>query len=236
MKAALVGYGTMGQLVEKKLIAKGIDVVGIVSIGMLDNLDAIGEEFDVIVDFSHPDYLAMELEYVRKHHTPIVIATTGFDQTQIDAVYAAGNDAPIVYSANFSLGITVFAQVIKQIAPILEDSFDMEVIEKHHNKKADAPSGTAKMLANALNVDDQYEIVYGRSGFAKRGKEIGVSAVRGGTIVGEHSVIFAGEDEVLEIKHEAHSKNIFVNGALKAMEYIVGKENGVYDMNDVLFG
>lgn len=235
MKVALVGYGAMGQLVEKKLVAGGHSVVGIVSLGMLDDLVQIQEAFDVIIDFSHPSYLEMILDYVKKNNTPLVVATTGYTQEQIDAILACAKEHPVVYTANFSLGITVFEEVLKQITPILEDSFDIEVIEKHHNKKVDAPSGTAKMLVQAMNEDKRYAEVNGRVGMSKRGKEIGIHAIRGGTIVGEHSVIFAGEDEVFEIKHEAHSKNIFVNGAIKAALFIVGKDAGLYNMNDVLF-
>lgn len=235
MKVALVGYGAMGQLVEKKLVAGGHSVVGIVSLGMLDDLAQIQEAFDVIIDFSHPSYLEMILDYVKKNNTPLVVATTGYTQAQIDAILACAKEHPVVYTANFSLGITVFEEVLKQITPILEDSFDIEVIEKHHNKKVDAPSGTAKMLVQAMNEDKRYAEVNGRVGMSKRGKEIGIHAIRGGTIVGEHSVIFAGEDEVFEIKHEAHSKNIFVNGAIKAALFIVGKDAGLYNMNDVLF-
>lgn len=235
MRVALVGYGTMGQLVEKKLLAGGHEVAGIVSIGMLDDLNQITSPFDVIIDFSHPSYLDMILNYIEQTNTPVVIATTGYTEAQVARIKEAGKKHPIVYTANFSLGITVFEEVLKQITPILEDSFDIEVIEKHHNKKVDAPSGTAKMLVAAMNPDHQYEEVFGRHGMSKRAKEIGVHAVRGGTIVGEHSVIFAGEDEVLEIKHEAHSKNIFVNGAIKAASFLLEREAGLYCMNDVLF-
>lgn len=235
MKVALVGHGAMGQLIEKKLLDAGHEIAGIVSIGLLDDLHQIKEPFDVIIDFSHPSYLDMILGYIEETNTPLVVATTGYSDVQIAAIKEAGKKHPVVYTANFSLGITVFEEVLKQITPILEDSFDIEVIEKHHNKKVDAPSGTAKMLVNAMNHDHKYEEVHGRSGMSKRSKEIGIHAVRGGTIVGEHSVIFAGEDEVFEIKHEAHSKNIFANGAIKAAVFLVGKPAGLYNMNDVLF-
>ncbi|NBK96752.1 MAG: 4-hydroxy-tetrahydrodipicolinate reductase [Erysipelotrichia bacterium] len=235
MRVALVGYGAVGQLIEKKLLANGHEIAGIVSIGLLDDLTQIEKPFDVIIDFSHPSYLEMILKYVEKHNTPLVVATTGYSETQIAMIKESAKQHPTVYTANFSLGITVFEEVLKQITPILEDSFDIEVIEKHHNKKVDAPSGTAKMLVNAMNANQQYEVVNGRCGMRKRSKEIGVHAVRGGSIVGEHSVIFAGEDEVFEIKHEAHSKSIFANGAIKAAAFIIDKPAGLYNMNDVLF-
>ncbi len=235
MKVALVGYGTMGQIVEQKLVEKNHSVSGVVSLGMLENLNEIKEEFDVIIDFSHPSYLDMIISYVKETNTPVVFATTGYSEQQIAAIKLLGMQHPVVYTANFSLGITVMEEVLRMITPILEDSFDIEVIEKHHNKKLDAPSGTAKMLVDAINVNQAYEVVHAREGMAKRGQEIGVHAIRGGSIVGEHSVIFAGEDEVLEVKHEAHSKNIFVVGAIKAASYVISKPAGLYTMNDVLF-
>lgn len=235
MRVALVGYGAMGQIMQQKLVAKGHEVVGIVSIGYLDTIDAIKEPFDVIIDFSHPDNLSMILAFVKKHEMPLVIATTGYSERQVADIYETSAYAPIVYTANFSLGITVFEEVLRKITPLLESDFDIEVIEKHHHNKLDAPSGTAKMLVKAMNEDHRYQEVYGREGASKRGKEIGIHAIRGGSIVGEHSVIFAGEDEVLEIKHEAHSKSIFVNGALKAALFLLTQDAGLYTMHDVLF-
>lgn len=217
MRVALVGYGTMGQVVEKKLLERGHEISGIVSIGLLDSLDKIEKPFDVVLDFSHPDYLDMILSYVDKTKTPLVVATTGYSENQIASILDQAKRSPVVYTANFSLGITVFEEVLRQITPILEDSFDIEVIEKHHNKKVDAPSGTAKMLVNAMNEDHKYEVVYGRSGMSKRSKEIGVHAVRGGTIVGEHSVIFAGEDEVFEMSMKHILKIYLRMGQLKQL-------------------
>lgn len=235
MRVALVGYGTMGKIVEQKLLDKGHSISGIVSLGLLEDLKEITNEIDVIIDFSHPSYLDMICTYVKESNTPVVFATTGFSDTQIQQIHDLSKEHAVVYTANFSLGITVFEEVLKQITPILEHDFDIEVIEKHHNKKIDSPSGTAKMLVNALNENNKYEVVNGREGMSKRAKEIGVHAVRGGSIVGEHSVIFAGEDEVFEIKHEAHSKNIFVVGAIQAATFVASKGAGLYNMNDVLF-
>lgn len=235
MKVCLIGYGAMGHVIEEKLNNKGHVISGIVTLGGCEDINDIKDDFDVIIDFSNPANLKMLLAYVKQTKKPLVIATTGYSEEQKAMIKEAGKQSAIVYTANFSLGITVMEEVLRQITPILEDSFDMEIVEKHHHRKLDAPSGTALMLANALNAEGKYEIVEGRSGSHARGHEIGISAVRGGNIVGEHSVIYAGEDEVLEIKHEAFSRNIFANGAIKAAEYIIGKPAGIYNMHQVLF-
>lgn len=235
MKVLLVGYGMMGKVIEQKIIDRGHEISGIISIGMVEDITEMKAAFDVIIDFSHPNNLDMILTYVTTHHCPLVVATTGYHESQVRAIHEASKQAPIVYTANFSLGITVFEEVLRQITPVLEDNFDIEVIEKHHNQKLDAPSGTAKMLVAAMNEQQQYNEVFGRHGMAKREREIGIHAVRGGSIVGEHSVIFAGEDEVLEIKHEAFSKAIFANGAITAANFLINQPNGLYTMHDVLF-
>ena len=235
MRVALIGYGAMGKFIEQRLNEKGHTIVGIVSLDKLNHINEIEDEIDVIIDFSNPANLSMLLEYAIHYKKPLVIATTGFSEEQIKAIYEAAKRVPIVYTANFSLGVTVLEETLKMITPILKDTFDIEVIEKHHNKKIDAPSGTAKMLVSAMNQNDEFKEVFAREGTTKRDKEIGVHAIRGGTIVGEHSVIFAGEDEILEIKHEAHSKNIFANGAIKAAMFLIHQEPGIYTMNDVLF-
>lgn len=235
MNIALVGYGAMGKIIHNNMSAND-KLVGIVSIGYLDSLFQINEKIDVVIDFSHPSNLDMICEYCSKNKTPVVLATTGFTEEQIAKIKDLGTKTTVLYSANFSLGVILLNRVIREITPSIKDKFDIEVIEKHHNKKIDAPSGTAKMLIDSINQDNDFNLVYGRSGSSKRvKKEIGVHAVRGGTIVGEHSVIFAGLDEVLEFKHEAHSKTIFAVGALSGATYIVDKPVGLYNMEDVLF-
>ncbi len=141
----------------------------------------------------------------------------------------------MVYTANFSLGITIFRQILKQIPPALRNAFDIEMIEKHHKTKLDAPSGTAKMLLADLEEGREYKKTYGRKGMGKREEGIGVHSVRGGSIAGEHTILFAGNDEVLEITHRAGSNRIFADGALLAARFARGKEPGLYDMNDVLY-
>ncbi|MGM9972241.1 MAG: 4-hydroxy-tetrahydrodipicolinate reductase [Anaeroplasmataceae bacterium] len=236
MNIALVGYGTMGKIVHDNFEPND-KLVGIVSIGYLESLFDIKDDIDVIIDFSHPANLNMICDFVKKNHTPVVIATTGFSASQIEQIHDLANYAPVLYSSNFSLGVILLNRVIREVTPILKDKFDIEVIEKHHNKKIDAPSGTAKMLVDTIKSQGDFEVVNGRVGSSKRNpyKEIGVHAVRGGTIVGEHSVIFAGNDEVLEFKHEAHSKAIFAVGAVAGSKWLVSKPNGLYNMEDVLF-
>ncbi|MBP5445138.1 MAG: 4-hydroxy-tetrahydrodipicolinate reductase [Acholeplasmatales bacterium] len=235
MQVALVGYGAMNKLVEEELISKGHTISGIVALDQLSNLNEITKPFDLIVDFSSPACLDMNLEYATKNKKALVIATTGYTEEQRKKIFEASKIIPICCTANFSLGVTVLKRVCAEMAEILKNDFDMEIVEKHHNKKVDAPSGTALALLEAIDPNNEFKHVFGRNGYSKREHEIGINAVRGGTIVGEHSVIFAGTDEVLEFKHEAFSKKIFSKGAVKAAEYILGKEPKIYTMEDVLF-
>ena len=193
---------------------------------------------DVVIDFSNPANLTMLTEYCERESCPVVIATTGYEEEQRRQIRQLARKVPVVFSANYSLGINVMKRVLEEITPILEDAFDMEIIEKHHNRKLDAPSGTAKMLLEAMDRDGAYAHVFGRSGNGKRSREIGVHAVRGGTIAGEHTALYAGEDEILEIRHTAGSKRIFAAGALKAAAFAAGsgRPAGLYTMEDVLFG
>lgn len=193
---------------------------------------------DVIIDFSHYTFVPSILDFCEKSGIPAVICTTGLTEEMIQRIDDVSKKTALFRSGNMSLGINLLIDLVKKAAVVLEDSFDMEIIEKHHNKKVDAPSGTAKMIANAMKdvLSTETDFVYGRSGNdAKRGeKEIGIHAVRGGTIVGQHDVIFAGIDEVIEIKHTAASKRVFAQGALSAARFMAGREPGLYDMNDIL--
>jgi len=237
MNVAVVGYGTMGKVLEGVLEEQvGITCVGAVEPQRGETLSDLRDKIDVIIDFSNPINLKMIEEFVALKPCAVVIATTGYTSEQTARVTAMAQKIPVVFAANFSLGVTVMKRVLAEITPILEGNFDMEMVEKHHNKKLDAPSGTAKMLVNAMNPAGAYELVYGREGNGKRGKEIGIHALRGGTIAGEHTAIYAGEDEILEIKHTALSKKIFAVGAVKAAIYACGKKAGLYDMENVLFG
>lgn len=246
MNIAIVGTGAMGKILKELIDKKdGLKCAGVVEPLDGQKLTDLKERIDIIMDFSNPANLNMIEEFARQHGCGVIIATTGFSEKQRQQILELSQKVPVVKAANFSLGITIMKKVLKQITPILKDNFDMEIIEKHHNKKLDSPSGTAKMLAEAMNPKSEFNQVYGRKGDGKRGKEIGIHAVRGGTIAGEHTVIFAGEDELLEIKHTAASKKIFALGALKAAEFLgeritTGRNCGeisvgLYDIEEVLF-
>lgn len=220
MKIGLVGYGKTGQMVKQAIDeSSDMQCVGIISSKFLKDLSDINEKTDVIIDFSHPSNLDMIMEYAERNPVALVLGTTGYSPEQIGKIEALAESVPVVYTANFSLGITIFQQVLKRITPVLRDKFDIELIEKHHRRKLDAPSGTAKMLLSALEDD----------------KEIGIHSVRAGTIAGEHTVLFAGDDEILEITHRAGSNKIFATGAILAAQFAVWQSPGLYDMNDVLF-
>ncbi|HOP71844.1 4-hydroxy-tetrahydrodipicolinate reductase [Thermoclostridium caenicola] len=202
------------------------------------NAANIKEKFDLIVDFSHPSALNTILGLALERKTPIVIATTGLTDEHKAMIEKASKEIPVLLSANMSLGINLLIQLVKKAAQILYGSFDIEIIEKHHNQKVDAPSGTALAIADAINAaiaPNHLKYVYDRhSSNQKRTRdEIGLHAIRGGTIVGEHSVIFAGNDEIIEIKHTALSKNLLAEGALKSAVFLYGKEPGLYRMQDI---
>jgi len=195
-------------------------------------------EFDIVIDCSNPDNLDKLLEYCLSTGTPVVIATTGFSDEQIAKIKAAAEQIPVFFSFNMSLGINLLASLAKTAAKLLGGQFDIEIVEKHHNQKIDAPSGTAIMLGNAVNsaLDEKYHFEYDRhSKRMKRDKyEIGMHAIRGGTIVGEHDVIFAGRDEVITLSHSAASKEVFAVGAVNAAVFLAKQSAGLYDMSDVI--
>lgn len=196
----------------------------------------IEEVADVIIDFSHFSAIDDVLAYATKTKTPLVIATTGFNKDQLLKIKEASKIIPIFHSSNMSLGVNILLKLVREAAKSLKD-FDIEIIEKHHNKKIDAPSGTAVMIANTIKeILPESTYNYGRYGRdAKRvDGEIGIHAIRGGTIVGEHEAIFAGLDEEVTISHRAQSKDIFANGSIVAAKYIIGKEAGYYNMDNML--
>lgn len=193
---------------------------------------------DVIIDFSNPAALDSLLEYAVKNKVPAVIATTGLSDEQVERIHQAAEQIPVFFSANMSLGVSLLAELAQKAARVLGQDFDIEIIERHHNKKVDAPSGTALMLADAISsqMDTPSQYVYDRhSKRAPRSKtEIGIHSIRGGTIVGEHEILFAGHDENISLTHTAMSKDIFAVGAVNAALFLVGKEPGMYGMKDLL--
>lgn len=202
-----------------------------------NNIEKIHENLDVIIDFSVPAATFEILKYAKKNGIPIVIATTGFSKEELEKIEEYSKEIPIFRSSNMSLDINLMANIIQKVAQVLTDS-DIEIIETHHNRKVDSPSGTAILLADAINevLNEKKEYTFDRmQKREKRNKnEIGFSSIRGGNIVGEHTVAFFGESETLEITHKAYSRQVFAEGALKAAEYIVNKKSGLYNMKDIV--
>lgn len=239
--------GRMGQMLSE-LISKDEEmkvVAGIEPSGEAKNdypvyksFDELKETADVIIDFSTASAIDGLLDYCEKTHTPLVLCSTGLSEAQLGRVERLAKVSAVLVSANMSLGINVLLKLLKNITKTLyENGFDIEIVEKHHNQKLDAPSGTALALADVMK-DELDDISYNldRSKVRKKRErnEIGISAVRGGTIVGEHEVIFAGTDEVIEIKHTAYSRAIFAKGAMSAAKFLKGKNTGKYSMSDVI--
>lgn len=194
---------------------------------------------DVIIDFSTASAVKPLLEYASEKQIPVVVCTTGLSDELLDFVRKTAKKIPVFFSANMSLGINLLINLVKRVSEVLCDAnFDIEIIEKHHNQKIDAPSGTALALANAINevFDNSYTYQYDRSLDRKKRdkKEIGIHAVRGGTIVGDHSIMFAGKDEIIELKHTATSKEVFAVGALKAAKFLANKSPGLYSMENLV--
>ena len=196
-------------------------------------------ECDVIIDFSNASSTEHLLAYCEKHHTPVIICTTGHSAEQLTKIREASTKVPVFRSGNMSIGINLMSELLRKCAAVLGDKYDVEIIEKHHNQKLDAPSGTALMLADAVADALPYKAEYVYDRHERREKrpahEIGISAIRGGTIVGEHSVLFCGRDEIIEIKHTALSREVFAVGAVDAAAFMAGcTQPGMYDMNDVI--
>lgn len=246
MDILLIGAtGSMGKTVEE-ICSESKDFKVVAGIGLDDGKDHkypiysdfsnIKENCDVILDFSSHDLITDILNYAVSKKKPLVISTTGYTDKQIEEIENASKHIPILFSGNMSLGINILLKVVENLSKSLLD-FDIEIIEKHHNLKKDSPSGTARMLFDSANKGRNNELIakYGREGTSlqRESGEVGIHSVRGGTIVGEHTVMFAGKDEILEITHKAQSKKIFALGALKACKFIIDKENNLYSMKDI---
>ncbi len=240
--------GKMGQVIsglvagdEELTMVAGIDPVddGHNPYPVFADITACDIEADVLIDFSTAKVVDKLLDYCVEKNLPCVLCTTGLSPEQLEKVAESAKKVAILKSANMSLGINLLLKMLKEAAGVLAPAgFDIEVVEKHHNLKLDAPSGTALALADSINeeFDNSYEYVYDRSTRREKRsqKEIGISAVRGGTIVGDHDVIFAGTDEVITFSHTAYSKSVFAKGAVQAAKYLAGKEAGMYTMADVI--
>lgn len=235
MKACMVGYGRMGQLIASML---NDSLAGVVSIDSENkSLFDTKFDFDVIIDFSNPANLDMILDYAILNKKAVVMGTTGYTDEQLEKIKRASKQIPILRSANYSLGVILLNRLVKEITPILKDTFDIEIIEAHHHSKIDAPSGTAKMLLDSAVEKTGFTPVYGRNGYSPRQtNEIGVHALRGGSICGEHEVLYCGDDEIIKLTHSASSRKIFATGAIKAANWLSNQKPGYYDMEDVLFG
>lgn len=240
--------GRMGQEITKMLqnddqavMVAGVDMSANAENGypVFTSFGDCNIEADVIIDFASPNKLDEMLQYAIEKNVPIVLCTTGLSEDDLQLVAETSKKVAILKSANMSLGVNTLLKLVKAAALVLSEAdFDIEIVEKHHNQKVDSPSGTALAFADAINeaLNQEYEYKYDRSGerVKRAKKEIGISAVRGGTIVGEHEIIFAGIDEVIEIKHTAYSKTIFGKGAIQAAKYLAGKAPGMYQMSDVI--
>ena len=217
---------------EGAVIAAGVDVHAESwgAFPVYPSFSLVREEADVIVDFSRPEGLSALLSYAKEHHLPVVLAATGYNEQDLAAISAAAKEIPIFRSANLSLGVYVLKALARQAAQLLPD-FDIEIIEKHHNQKIDAPSGTALMLYDAVSQPDSIP-TFGRNGRTQKRekKEIGLHAIRGGTVPGEHEVGFYGPSEVVTLSHSAQDRSIFARGALRAARFIVQQQPGEYDM------
>lgn len=212
-------------------VVGGYDTVQHPTIPTFNNADEINIDFDVIIDFSRPQSLNALIATAKQRACPAVIATTGYSDNQIQQIHALSECVPIFRSANMSLGIAAVIAAAKSVKSILGDSFDIEIVEKHHNQKADAPSGTALLIADALT--DKTNQVFNRSG-ARRHGEVGITSVRGGGVVGEHEIGFYSDNEIITISHSARSRSLFAFGAYKAADFLLGASAGQYDMNDVV--
>lgn len=228
---------------EDARIVAGVDLAahGEKAYPVFSNIADCDIEADVVIDFSSPKALDGILAYCTEKKVAAIFCTTGYTPEQMEQIKAAAGKTAVMKSANMSLGINMLLKLLKDAAKLLAPAgFDMEIVEKHHNLKVDAPSGTALALADSLNeaLGQKYDYKYDRSQDRKKREkyEIGISAVRGGNIVGEHEVIFAGLDEVIEFKHTAYSKGVFAKGAVQAAKYMAGRPAGFYDMGDVVCG
>ena len=237
MKVLITGYGRMGRLIEDTLVKAGDEIAGWIDIENVNELDSSEKRADIIMDFSNPSLTDTVVAYAARTGTPLLSGTTNMTPEQHEALAQLAQSVPVIWASNYSLGINLFMHILPQVKAVLPD-WDIEITETHHNKKVDAPSGTAKSLADVLDPEGEYERVYGRGGNCgeRTKREIGMHALRGGTVAGEHTVDFFGNDEVFEITHKAGSRQILVDGAIAAARKLLDKGPGLYTMETLLFG
>ncbi len=205
---------------------------------VFETIDQFSGKADIIIDFSRPESISALVPYAVRTRTALLVATTGLEQEHTELLEQAAATVPVFHTANMSLGVSLVKEICCRVASVLYDSFDIEITEFHHNQKADAPSGTALMLAKAIKdeLSGSKDFIYGRSPQTgkRKNREIGIHAIRGGTMPGEHSVLFAGPDEIIEIRHLALSRKIFALGALRAARFLVAQGAGLYNMDNTI--
>lgn len=246
MNVLVCGYGLMGKKVAQAVRDnEQMNLIGVVSPvfdakideKMYTSINEVKEKIDAIIDFSHPDLLSDILKFGVKNHCALVLATTGYNEQQILHIEEASSQIPIFQSYNTSFGVSMLTKIVKEVAKeFYQNGYDIEIIEKHHNQKIDAPSGTAKLLYDVIHEDiEETKEVYDRSTVhhKRERNEVGIQSVRAGTIFGEHTVLFAGHDEIIEVKHTALSKEVFVQGAISACLKIADKENGLFSLKNL---
>lgn len=235
MKLFLSGYGKMGHMVEALAAERGWEIVGHADVTTPEAYRT-APQADVCIDFSGVGALPMLADYVRRTHTPLLSGTTGFTEPDFAVLRELSALVPVIWTANYSTGIAILKRMVREYAPILRD-WDKELVELHHNQKVDAPSGTAKQLLQELDPKGRAQLVYGRQGMCGKRKpeEIGVFSLRGGTVAGEHSVYFFGEDESLELTHKAQSRKVFAAGAIRAAQALAQKPAGLYTLEELIF-
>lgn len=239
--------GKMGKIISDTIKSReGCEVVAGLDVNssnelpypVFDDIKNVPLKPDVIIDFSHPSALNSLLSYATTNKIPIVLCTTGYSAEGESKIKKAASETAVFYSRNMSLGINLLIELSKKAATILGEGFDVEIVEKHHNQKIDAPSGTAIMIADSINSsqNNRFNYMYDRHSVRKKRDkdELGIQSLRGGTIVGEHEVVFAGNDEIITIKHQALSKQVFATGAVNAAVFMKEKPAGMYDMGDLV--
>ena len=235
MNIFLSGYGKMGHMIQELAVAKGWNIVGHADIDCPENYET-APKADVCIDFSGVGAQKALAAYIRRTKTPLLSGTTGLTEPDFDVLRDLSKEVPVIWTANYSTGVAVLKKLLREYAPVLGD-WDKEIVELHHNQKVDAPSGTAKQLLHAIDPEGTALVVHGREGMCGKRKEneIGVFSLRGGTVAGEHTVCFFGEDECLEFTHKAQSRRVFAAGAVRAAEALADKPAGFYTLEELIF-